>query len=264
MSNAIANRAAGAVAALSSLKSGLQNVTATIVARGGDPFLRLLTDGTWVYGADNVEVEEGSLWAVNPFSLMHGWVSWTDHPGKQKNEIVGEVMVPMGSPLPDLTTMKDTNWPWTQQLSFQVQCINGEDQGTSVLYKTTSVGGMSAVKALLGKLMAQLDVDPEHPVPVLELSSDHYNHAKYGKTYVPVFEVRQWSGMDAVELDPEDEGDAPADEPEAPAAEQQTVAAPQQTRAASPRQAAADALLEQEAARATAADPAAPVRRRRR
>lgn len=261
MSNAVANRAAGAIASLSSLKSGLQNVTSTIVARGGDPFLRLLTDGSWVYGADNVEVEEGSLWAVNPLSIQHGWVSWTDHPGKQANEIVGEVMVPAGSPLPDMAGLRDTGWPWTQQLSIQVQCVSGEDTGTSVLYKTTSVGGTNAVKALLNKLMAQLDVDPTHPVPVIELLTDHYTHKKWGKTYTPVFEVRSWSSIDSVELEPE--GDAPADEPAEEVAE---PAAPQQTRAASPsaRQAAADALLEQEAARAAAAQPDAPVRRRRR
>src|SRR5690606_30092879 len=113
--NAIAPRASNAVASLSSLKSGLQNVASTIVTAGGDPFLRLLTDGTWVYGADNVEVQEGSLWALNPFSIMHGWVSWTDHPGKQANEIVGEVMVPAGQPLPAQTELRDTGWPWTQQ-----------------------------------------------------------------------------------------------------------------------------------------------------
>lgn len=204
--NAITQRSAGAVASLSNLKAGLQNVASTIVATGGDPFLRLLTDGTWVYGADNVEVEDGSLWAINPFSVKHGWVSWTDKPGKQANEIVGEVMVPAGSPLPPQGELQDTGWPWAQQLSFQLKCMTGEDTGTQVLYKTSSVGGMNAVKTFIGKLTTHLDADPETPVAVVTLDQDHYQHKKFGKTYTPIFEVEKWISLD----------DAPAeDEPTA-------------------------------------------------
>lgn len=220
MSNEVANRASGAVAALTSLKSGLQNVSSTIVAAGGDPFLRLLQDGTWVYGAENIEVEEGSSWAVNPLSLKHGWVSWTDHPGKQANEIVGEVMVPMTSPLPLQTEMRDTGWPWVQQLSFDIKCLDGEDKGVQVLYKTTSVGGMAAIKTLIGKIMAQLDVAPGKPVPVIHLGSDHYSHKKYGKTFTPVLEIVDWIDMEGAgaEGEAEDVKDtavetAPAEEP---------------------------------------------------
>lgn len=261
MANEVANRAASAIASLSNLKSGLQNVSQTIVSRGGDPYLRLLQDGSWVYGADNVEVEEGSLWAVNPHSLQHGWVSWTDNPGKQANEIAGEVMVPMTSPLPDVSGLRDTGWPWSQQLSIQVQCVSGEDTGTAVLYKVTSVGGTNAVKGLINKLLAQLDVDPAHPVPVVELGSDSYPHKKYGKTYVPELNISSWSAMDSIDLDAQAEGEAGDGGIPAEA----TAPVQEQTRAASPtaRQQAADALLEQEAARAAAASGDAPVRRRR-
>lgn len=227
--NAIAPRAASAVASLANLRSGLQNVSSTIVSAGGDPFLRLLTDGTWVYGADNVEVEPGSLWAVNPFSLQHGWVAWTDHPGKQANEIVGEVMVPMTSPLPPQAELRDVGWPWVQQLKLQFQCMTGEDTGTQVVYKTSSTGGANAVKALVNKIMAQLDVDPDSPVAVLELTNDHYMHKKWGKTFVPIFDVRKWANMDGV-AEPVGEAApaAPEDvkEPAAPARARTRAAAP--------------------------------------
>lgn len=249
MANEVARpAAAGAIASLSNLKTGLQNVASAIVARGGDPFLRLLTDGSWVYGADNVEVEEGSLWALNPHSLQHGWVSWTDRKEKgSTNEVVGEVMVPLTSSLPDASGLRDTGWSWTQQLSLQLQCISGEDVGTSVRYKTTSVGGTNALKGLINKLIAQLDVDPAHPVPIVELLSEHYQHKTYGRTYAPIFEVKSWSGLDAVtadEVPADDAGDEVAPPPAEPSA--------------------ADQLLEQEAARAAASQPNAPVRRRRR
>ncbi len=214
--NALANRsaAASAVASLSTLKQGLQNVQSTIVARGGDPFLRMGTDGIWVYGPENIEVEPGSVWAVNPFSIMHGWVCWTDHPGKQKNEIVGEVMVPMTSPLPPQAEMRDTGWEWAQQLSFVAVCIKGEDTGEQVLYKTNSIGGSTAVKGVIGEIMAQLDKDASKPVPCLRLENDHYQHKNYGKTYTPVFAVDHWAALT------DDLPTELADEPELPLAEE--------------------------------------------
>ena len=229
--NALTQRASGAIASLSNLKSGLQNVAATIVTSGGDPFLRLLTDGVWVYGADNVEVQDGSLWALNPFSIMHGFVSWTDHPGKQANEIVGEVMVPAGSPLPIQSELQDTGWPWTQQLSVQLRCMNGEDVGTQVLYKTSSTGGMNALKATINKIMAHIEEDIETPVALVSLETDHYMHKKWGKTYVPVLDVQKWIALADEAPDVDDE---PANEPVAEAKPARTRRTAEQAPASKP------------------------------
>lgn len=210
MTNEVANRTAStAMAALGGLKAGLQNVSQTVIATGGDPFLRLQGDGTWVYSAENIEVEPGSRWAVNPFSLMHGWVAWTDRPGKQANEIVGEVMVSMQSALPpeaELAKVDGTadNAHWAQQLSFQMKCTNGEDAGEQVLYKTTSVGGMNAMKKIINAIMQQLDVDTDHPVPLIELKVDSYMHKKWGKTFTPIFDVKAWASLDGDEDTAED------------------------------------------------------------
>lgn len=231
--NAIAPRASTAVASLANLKSGLQNVASTIVTAGGDPFLRLLTDGTWVYGADNVEVQEGSLWALNPFSIMHGWVSWTDHPGKQANEIVGEVMVPAGQPLPPQTELRDTGWPWTQQLSVQLRCMSGEDIGTQVLYKTGSVGGMNAVKKLINEIMAHISEDEDTPVAVVQMGTDHYMHKKWGKTYTPIFDIVKWIALEDDAAVAEASARPAGDEPE-PAPTRTRRAAPAETKAAKP------------------------------
>lgn len=236
--NNIVNRgaAAGALAALSQLKTGLQNVSSTIVTPGGTPILRLLKDGSWVYGAENVEVEDGSLWAVNPYSLQHGWVSWTDKPGNQSNEIVGEVMVSMQSPLPVHSDLQNTGWDWDQQLSVELQCVTGEDKGTTVQYKVTSVGGMNAIKALIAELMKQLDTDETRPVPVVSLDHDTYMHKKHGKVYVPIISVQKWVELTAEAPAVEDEPETKA-EPEKPARQRQSVP---QTRRAEPADAPAD------------------------
>lgn len=180
-----------AVAALSKLKSDLRNVVSTIPARGGEPILRLLKDGSWVYGQDNVEVQDGSLWAVNPLSIRHGFVSWNDDA-----TIVGELMVPMGEPLPPRASLSETGFDWDQQLSCQLRCMSGEDIGTQTIYKVTSKGGLGALERLITALAMQIDADPEHPVPLVELTHDSYQHKKYGKVYVPVFEVRKWASLD--------------------------------------------------------------------
>lgn len=277
--NALTQKSSSAVAALSNLKAGLVNVASTITTAGGDPYLRLLKDGGWVYGADNVEIEEGSEWAINPLSLMHGWSAWTDYK-KKANEKLGEVMVPASAPLPpraDLREIKDEDGnacEWNQQLSLQFQCLNGEDEGTQVQYNTTSVGGMKAVKEILNAIARQLETDMDNPVPVVELSSDHYQHKTYGKTYFPVFEIIKWVPLDEQIKDPVKQQDTPDSDQqgEAPKEAEQVRTRGEQTRAANEteitaedRRRAMDAsMAELNRERSEQAGSAEPVRRRRR
>lgn len=249
MTQEVANVSGGAanVAVLQSLRQGLANVKETLVVKGGDPFLRMEKDGVWVYGADDTQVEEGSRWAVNPFSLEHGYACWTRHPEseRKKNELLGERMVPMNTKKPDKTTLPQYAFDWTDQYSFKLRCTNGADEGQEVLFKTTSVGGTNAVNALIAAIMKQLDLDAGHPVPVLDLSNDSYNHKDWGKTYIPVFNVMSWATMEGEAAAP---AAAPAAQAEAPAA-----AAPARQRRSSARPAAAVPVA---GATPPAADPA--------
>lgn len=275
--NAITPRtASSAVAALGGLKAGLQNVATSVVTAGGDPYLRLLKDGSWVYGQENVEVEANSEWAVNPLSLMHGFVVWSDYK-KKSNEILGEVMVPAAQALPARSDLRETTddegnkCDWNQQLSMQFQCLTGEDIGTQVLYKTTSVGGMNACKALINAIVKQLETDPENPVPVVTLESSHYNHTKYGKTYVPELTIVDWVPLDDQIKDPI-KADTPDSDTKAPQAEAQQVrtrergaSVAQQTTAISDadRKAALDGALADAVQERAEAAPEQPRRRRR-
>lgn len=217
---AIRNTGGTAVAALQSLKTGLANVQQSLPPSMGDMLLRMLKDGGWVYGPENIEVEDGSLWAINPMSIAHGFVCWTNYDPKErkKNELLGERMVSMTAPkptpesLPSYDNGRGGAWEWNDQVAFDLVCVSGEDKGEQVHYKTTSVGGIRAVHELIDKIMKQLDVDANTPVPVVELSSDSYEHRSYGKTYVPIFVVKQWAGLDDAELD--DSNDDAGDEPQ--------------------------------------------------
>lgn len=221
MTNDLTNVARQQLAKLNMLKSSLSNVTSTIQQAGGDPILRLLRDGVWVYGQEDLEIEPGSLWAMNPFDIQHGWVCWTRYETstdpaerKKKNEIVHEVLVSATQPLPPMDSLPKTAWPYNQQVQLVFRCLNGTDAGVQVRYKPSSVGGMTAAKGLIDAMMQHLDFDADTPVPVVELKIDSYTHKQYGRTYTPVLEIAKWIAM------PDDVASAQAAVAEAPPARQ--------------------------------------------
>lgn len=207
------------------LLKGLQNVSQSIQgSTGGTPFLRLLKSGSFAFGPENLEPEEDSEWAMNPASLMHGWACWGD------GELLDERMVPFTSPAPNRAELADYGNSWDQQVAMVLQCLNGEDKDVAVLYKGTSTGLRNAVKQLIAELIQQLQTDPDHCVPVLQLDVGSYQHKKYGEIFYPELTVLRWVAFDgqkaasgAVE-DQTDGGTEEADdaeetaEPEAPPA----------------------------------------------
>jgi hypothetical protein len=193
---------ANAIAALGNLKQGLQNVQSGIRVAGGDPILRMGRDGVWIYGADNVEVEDGSEWAINPMSLQHGFICWKDIPqgSKDKPELLGEEVRSMFQPLPVKEALPDYGPAnkWVEEILVDIKCISGEDEGEQVIYKPSSTGGMRAMKEVIGAIMEAIDKHPDTPVPVITLGNDSYQHKQYGKTYVPQLQIVRWIGMDGV------------------------------------------------------------------
>lgn len=248
MSTEVQKNAAGQLpAALANLKTGLQNVQSSVRVKGGEDILKFGRDGKWVFGAENLEPEEGSIWAINPLSLQHGLVCWKiipdGNPNKEKAELFGEEMRAPHQPLPnkdDLPVYHNTDGsvaPWVEQITFNLMCLDGEDKDEQVIYKTSSQGGLRAAKDVIDAIMKQIDDDPAHPVPVVKLSGDHYQHSTWGKTYFPIFDIVKWADMDgaAVEAPKQAEQKAkPAEEPEQAAAEE--PAEEPQTAAPTPEQ----------------------------
>jgi hypothetical protein len=165
---------------------------------GGLPFLRMGKDGEWVYGADNTEVEENSLWAVNPFSMSLGFIAWGT--GAQEGTVLGEQMARVGEVPVQRGNLQDVGAEWTPCCSFEMVCLNGEDKGTHVLYKTNSVGGRRAFADMMQLIAAAMDDAEGKCVPILNLDCDSYPHKKYGKIYTPIFDIKKWVMPDAQEL----------------------------------------------------------------
>ena len=178
--------------AVAKLSTALRAINTDVGNVGaGVAILKMDKTGHWVFGADQTEVEEGSIWAVNPFSFVHGYIAWGD------GEVLGEKMVSVSQPLPELDVAPpNAKKGWEVQVGLSVKCISGGDKGTEARFTTTSVGGKRAVQALAVALADQVEKEQDKPVAIVTLKKEHYQHKSYGRIYTPVFEVKEWISMD--------------------------------------------------------------------
>jgi hypothetical protein len=199
------------------LRSGIADSRASTVIAGGKPLLRLLKSGEWVFGPSNEEVQPGSHWAINVFSLNHGWSCWVEGQGSQKNELKGEILVPVTEPKPERPPPIQ-GFDFNEVRAFELKCLDGDDAGTEITHKTSSIGGLRAVDALLASIYRQLGDNPHYPCPVVTLEKDSYQHNKWGKIFTPIFELTGWCDLDGnPSPDPREAiTDAAATEPAAP------------------------------------------------
>ena len=176
--------------AVSTLSSALRSIQAE-VGPSGVVILKMDKTGHWVFGADQTEVEDGAVWAVNPFSFVHGFIAWGD------GEVLGEKMVPVSQPLPELDGAPPAaKKGWETQVGMSLKCLSGEDKGMEARFTTTSVGGKRSVQTLAVALADQVEKDQSKPVPVVHLKKEHYQHKSYGRIFTPVFEVVEWLSLE--------------------------------------------------------------------
>ena len=175
---------------VASLSSALRAIKDEVGGNGA-VILKMDKTGHWVFGADQTEVEDDSVWAVNPFSFVHGYIAWGD------GEVLAEKMVSVSEPLPDMDAAPSAaKRGWEMQVGMMLACTNGEDEGLQVRYSATSVGGKKAVQALAIAIAEQVDKDQTKPVPMVTLKKEHYQHKSYGRIFTPVFAISEWAGMD--------------------------------------------------------------------
>jgi hypothetical protein len=184
-----------------SLSTALRSIEAD-VGPIGSVILKMDKTGHWVYGADQTEVDKETLWAINPYSFVHGYIAWGT------GEVLAEKMVSIADPLPELDPAPPgAQAGWQPQVGMSLKCLSGEDKGMEARYAVTSVGGKRSMHALALKIAEQVDKDQTKPVAVVKLGSDHYSHKSYGRVYTPTFDIVEWIGMDGGEDTPQASAD---------------------------------------------------------
>ena len=169
-----------------SLMKGIEQTRSTIGTAGGKPFLRLSRAGDYIYGPQNVDVQDGSHWAVNLASLEHGWVCWGD------GELLGQIMVDVRLPQP-ARPLPLEGYAFEAQFGMGLACITGEDKGLEVIYKNNSLGYKKAFDQILADIRARYIIDQQFYWPVIELKTSSYPHKKYGQIFEPIFKIVGWA-----------------------------------------------------------------------
>ncbi len=173
---------------LATFAQNLARAQTNIAVKGGEDFLKLSKhDGLWYYGATDTEVQEGSLWAINPASLRMGYMAWG------KGEVLGKKLLPiLSGQTVDQSTLPNVGAPWSETVAMQLRCMNGDDAGVQVEYEQNSYGGKKAFAELLQAFQVQIATDQVNIVPVVVMKSDSYSHKQYGTIYNPIFEIVKW------------------------------------------------------------------------
>ena len=189
MSKNLINFGGGSLPSVQSLSTALRTVK--LDDGGGVTLLKMDKTGHWVFGANQTEIEDDSLWAINPFSFVHGYIAWGD------GDVLGETMSPITQPLPEPgPAPSGAKKGWEMQVGFSLKCVNGEDEGLDVRYTVTSVGGKRAVQHMAVVIAEQVDKDQTKPVAIVSMGKEHYQHKSYGRIYTPIFNIHRWMSME--------------------------------------------------------------------
>lgn len=183
-------------------------------------YLKMTKAGDWVFGQEEEDVQEGSIWAIDPRSIQKGFIAWDE------GEKLGEEMASIFGEKPiQKEDLPDVGAKWVDQLGLAMACTNGQDKGVQCVYKVNSKGGKKAIRKYMSELQRQIQEDPEHCVALVTLDSEFYKHKEYGRIYNPIIEITGWVTMDTASApasasaepapaEPADDDDDDAETPE--------------------------------------------------
>src|SRR5262249_32925746 len=204
--------AVGAFKALAALQSQFAKVNiAAIGGRTGLPMLLFKAregSGTWGFGQKRTIPEQDSQWAINPLTFMWGYISFNG------NKRAGEQMVPVTQEKPDITKLPDTGFPWQEQWSVEMKCLDGADAAIEVIFKANTDGTLSAIVEMFDLVRKKIDDElrkqrenPDYKIddkiaPIVTLGASWYPHKEFGRTNTPTMALVGWMSLDGPEPKP--------------------------------------------------------------
>jgi hypothetical protein len=205
-----AKGALASTVSLEALSASLNSVdTSAFGGRSGLPMMLFKREGsgTYVVGQKKVVVEAGSCWAINPTTFCWGYISFSDK--------VHERLVSISKPKPDIATLPKTGAEWQDEMTVNMKCVSGIDEGLEVVFKATTDGGLKEVMRLLEIVRDRIN-SREHDgkiAPIARLLKDSYTHLEYGRVWFPVLEIDEWVTLDGPETPPPPPAPEPAPAP---------------------------------------------------
>jgi hypothetical protein len=196
-----------ALTSLEGLAAALNGVATHPGGHSGQPTLLFkprASDGTWMFGQKRTVPEEGSRWAIDPRTIARGYIVFGD--GSKK---LGERLLSISQPMIDPATLPDVGFEWTEQWAVNLKCLEGSDAGVEVTFKTTTHGGIEAVRDILLPEIRDRINGGQHNgkvAPIARFKKVSYQN-DFGKQWKPVFDIVDWMPLD---------GPAPAPAPVAP------------------------------------------------
>jgi hypothetical protein len=126
-------------------------------------------------------------------TIQWGCISFGDG-----NKVIGERLVPISQPKPLIADMPDTGFPWQEEWSVNMKCLDGADAGVEVIFKATTDGAIKAIVLLVDELRNRLNGNQHDGkiVPIVLLEKDGYQHPKHGPTAIPVLAIISWMSLD--------------------------------------------------------------------
>jgi hypothetical protein len=190
---AAATKSSTAIASLQALGDIVNNIDTSGASGSSKPMLSFKSrECSWQIGRQRNVVEDKSSWLVNVLSAEHGYV-YFDNDNKPTSK-----MVPAHKPMPDRAELPEAGFDWNEQRSFELKCLDGQDQGAEVEFRTTTYGGIAAFNDLFDAVKARFN-SGQHDgklFPKVKLEQSAYPHPTYGKTANPVFDIVGWTTID--------------------------------------------------------------------
>ena len=158
--------------------------------QSGIAFLKFTKQGEWVWGSEEIDIEDSDELAVNMASYAKGFICWDDGvPIDEVMEIVATGRTVEKSHLDDHDVESGSGNGWKGQTSVNLKILS---DGRELRFSSTSKGGRTALSKLSKEFVSRLRRDENDLVPIVRLSGDSYKHKKYGNISTPVIEIVRW------------------------------------------------------------------------